>query len=436
MLPDSKPRRITLVACEPSGDALGASLIRALRTRSAGPLRFFGVGGERMAAEGFDSLFPMQDLSVMGFAEVLPRLPTVLRRQRQLARAIQDERPDIVVTIDSSSFNKGLARRLIRVGMHAPRLHYVAPMVWAWRPGRVHEMARRFHHLMTLFPFEPALFEAAGLSATCVGHPAVEAAPGDGAGFRRRNGIPEAAPLLCLLPGSRAAEVRALLPRFYETAVLLKQHLPSLALALPTVASTAAEVRSATNAWDIQVVIASGEEQKRDAFAASNAALAASGTVVLELALASVPMVVGYRPNPISGWLAARLIQLPYVGLINILLGRLVVPELLRGECRPDALAATVLPLLTDAGVRERQLESFREVRALLEAGEMLPSERAADIVLALASGAAPGQIRSIAQRGGQDERCQHVDGGAGNDRCGGRQVPVPAHDDPGARSR
>ena len=436
MLPAAKPRLVAVVACEPSGDALGAALVRALRSRSLGPLRFFGVGGDRMAAEGFDSLFPMRDLSAMGFAEVVPRLATVLRRQRKLANAIAAERPDIVVTIDSSSFNKGLARRLIRAEVRAPRLHYVAPMVWAWRPGRAHGMARRFHHLMTLFPFEPALFAPAGLPATCVGHPAVEAAQGDGEAFRRRHGIPLDVPLLCLLPGSRPAEVRALLPRFHEAARLLKPDLPSLAVVLPTVASVAPEVRSATRGWDIDVTVVSGEEQKQNAFAASDAALAASGTVVLELALASVPMVIAYRPSPISGWLAARLIRLPYVGLVNILLGRPVVPELLRGECRPDALAATALPLLNDGAARQSQLDAFREIRALLDPGEMPPSERAADLVLALASGIEPGQIGWISQRGGEDERRQRLDGLAGDDERRGREVPVPAYDDPGAGSR
>jgi lipid-A-disaccharide synthase len=408
---------IFIVACEPSGDALGAGLMRRLKARSAVPLRFSGVGGERMAEEGLQSLFPLADLAVMGFAEVLPKLPRLLHRRQTVVKAIVGGQPDAVVTIDASSFNKGVARQLIRSGVTAPRIHYVAPMVWAWRPGRTRATAALFDHLLTLFPFEPPLFERAGMAVTCVGHPAVEAQPGDGVSFRARHGLPLDAPVLCLMPGSRAAEISALLPAFEAAVRIVRQRLPSLRLVLPTVGGMLATVSPATAKWPLPVTVVSGDTAKRDAIAASDAALAASGTVTLELALADVPMVITYRPNPLSGWLASRLIRIPHVGLPNILLGRPVVPELLRGDCRGDRLAAAVLPLLTDAPARARQQEGFTEIRRLLSADGRSPSDRAAEIVLALASHGRPTQTPSGTQPGAQDERSRTSDQHGGRER-------------------
>lgn len=393
---------VYIVACEPSGDALGAGLIAALRRRSGGAVRFAGLGGERMAAEGFRSLYPLREFAVMGFAEVLPRIPRLLRRQRAIVRDIRARRPAAIVTIDSSSFNKRLADRLIRAGVAAPRIHYVAPMVWAWRPGRVHGMARRFDHLMTLFPFEPPLFEAAGLPATCVGHPAIEAEQGDGAAFRHRHGIGPEAPLLCILPGSRPGEVTRLLPVFGAAVARLRAVVPGLRVVAPTVPLVAEAVETALAGWGLPAATVRSESEKRDAFAASDAALAASGTVTLELGLSGVPMVVAYRAHPLTIWLAARLIRVPHVSLVNILLERGLVPELLGDACRPDALADALRLALCDPAERSRQRAGFVELRRRLDQGGPPPSMRAAELVLALAGAARPGQIPDLKPHGGE----------------------------------
>ena len=357
-----------------------------------------------MAEQGLQSLVPLQDLAVMGFAEVVPKLPRILRRQAEIARAIVAARPEVIVTIDSSSFNKGVAKRVIRAGLRVPRVHYVAPMVWAWRPGRVHAMAKLFDHLLALFPFEPPLFEAAGLPTTYVGHPAVETDRGDGAAFRTRHRIAADTPLLCLLPGSRSAEVSQLLPRFHAAALLVQRRLPQLALVVPTVGTVAGAVAASIRDWNIPTIVVEGDREKRAAFAASNAALAASGTVTLELALADVPMVVAYRPNPISGWIAARLIRIPHASLVNIILGRALVPELLRSECRPELMAEQLLTLLAEGGARQALRHGFVELRARLDVGGRRPSTRAADVVLALAAGRQADQI-PMTHPGAHDER-------------------------------
>lgn len=385
--------RIFLVSGEPSGDALGAALMRGLRRRSPVPVVFAGVGGDRMAEEGLNSLFPQRDLAVMGFAEVVPQLRSIRRRWLETIAAIRAFRPDAVVTIDSSGFNKRIASGLIAAGERAPRIHFVAPMVWAWRPGRTHRMARLFDHLMTLLPFEPPSFEAAGLPTTFVGHPVVEEPPGDGPGFRRRHGIEAADTLVAVLPGSRPAEVKRLLPVFAQAIAGLAVSVPRLHVVLPTVSTVADLVEAERASWPMPATIVTSRGDKRDAFAASDAALAASGTVALELALADVPTVVAYKVQPMTAWLARRLVKLRHVSLANIILDRPVVPELLQDACTPENLEAELAALLHDPAKAAAQRAGFAELRHRLgDTDGRPPSERAADVVLSLA----------LAGRGGQ----------------------------------
>src|SRR4051794_27018447 len=242
---------IFIVAGEPSGDALGGALIRALRKRTGGRVRVAGIGGESMAEQGFASLVPLSDLAVAGIAEVLPRAPLILRRVRETVQAIRQLRPDAVVTIDSSGFSWRIAHRLRRHGERLPLIHYVAPMVWAWRPGRARRMARWYDHLLTLLPFEPPYFEAVGLACSYVGHPVIESGAdrGDGAAFRRRHGVPDDAPLLCVLPGSRRGEAGRLLPLFAETVARLAARIAGLHVVVPTVETVAEMVGASTRGW-------------------------------------------------------------------------------------------------------------------------------------------------------------------------------------------
>ena len=370
--------RIYIIAGEPSGDALGARLLGALR--EGGPVEAAGVGGDLMGREGVASLFPQAETAVMGLFEVLPRARRLLRRMDETVDDILRFRPDVVVTIDSGGFNKGIARRLIAAGCPAARVHYVAPMVWVWAPGRTRAMARLFDHLMTLWPFEPALFEREGLESTFVGHSLVEAAAGDGAAFRTRHGIGPDATVLAVLPGSRSGEVGRLLPVFRETLERLAGNIPALHLAVPTVGTVEGRVRDAVAGWPWPATVALGEEEKQDAFAASRAALGASGTVALELALAGVPQVTAYRLNRATALIGRAVVRTRRFCPVNIVLDRPVVPELVQGDCRPKPLARALRPLLFDGDARAAQLAAFRELAEML-GGVGRPSLRAAGTV-------------------------------------------------------
>jgi len=370
--------RVYIVAGEPSGDALGARLLRALR--EGGPVEAAGVGGEFMAREGVASLFPQAETAVMGLFEVLPRARRLRRRMDETVADILQFRPDAVVTIDSGGFNKGVARRLIAAGCPAARIHYVAPMVWVWASGRARRMVRLFDHLMTLWPFEPPLFEREGLAATFVGHSLAEAEAGDGAAFRSRHGVAPGSTVLAVLPGSRSGEARRLLPVFRQTLERLADNTPGLHLAVPTVGTVADRVRQAVAGWPWPAAVTLGEAEKQDAFAASRAALGASGTVALELALAGVPQITAYRLNPATALVGRVVIRRRRFCPVNLLLDRPVVPELIQGGCRPGPLAEALKPLLCDEDARTAQLAAFRDLAALLGGGNR-PSIRAAETV-------------------------------------------------------
>ncbi len=380
---------IFLIAGEASGDALGGRLMAALRELTGGSVRFVGVGGEAMSAQGLESLYPMEELAVMGLVEVVPRIPKLLRRIDETVAAIRKLRPTAVVTIDSPGFCLRVARRLkapngVR-GRDVPVVHYVAPQVWAWRPERALKLKQFVDHLLVLLPFEAPFFEKVGVACTYVGHPVVESAAdkGDGVAFRARHGIASDAPVISVLPGSRHSEARRLLPVFGETLKRLADRMPRLHAVAGTTAAVADEVAAAAAGWPVPATVVRGEE-RFDGFAASDVALAASGTVTLELALAGVPMVVAYRMNPVTGWMARRLIKVPYANLMNLVLDRAVVPELLLGECRPKRLTAAVLRLVEDEGARTLQRRAAAEALELLGRGGPSPSRRAAEAVLAV----------------------------------------------------
>lgn len=377
---------IFVVAGEPSGDALGGALMAALQKRTGGAVRFAGIGGERMAAQGLQSLVPIEELAVMGVAEILPRVRSLLRRIAETADRVMALRPDAVVTIDSSGFSWRLARRLREHGSTVPLIHYVAPMVWAWRDYNARKMARWYDHLMTLLPFEPPYFTAVGLPCTYVGHPVTESGAdrGDGEAFRQRHGFARDDRLLCLLPGSRRGEVTRLLPIFEATLKRVLPRFPGLRPVLPTVTTVADQVERETRAWSVPVTILRGTQEKYDAFAASEVALAASGTVALELAMARLPAVIAYRANRITGWYLRRVVKAKYANLVNLILDKLLVPELLLEECTPDRLSSALERLLADEDARAMQEAGYRKCLEILGSGGLSPSLRAADQVLAI----------------------------------------------------
>lgn len=377
---------VFLIAGEPSGDALGARLMAALRERTGGAVRFAGVGGEEMEAGGLKSLVPIQDLAVMGVAEVLPRARRIFRRVNETVAAVRAAQPDAVVTIDSSGFTWRVAQRLRGQGERLLLIHYVAPMVWAWRAGRARRMARWYDHLMALLPFEPPYFQAVGLGCTYVGHPVIEsgAGRGDGPAFRRRYGIDADATLITVLPGSRRGEVRRLLPVFRATIERLRHRYVGLRVVIPTVNTVHDDIAGETKDWPVPAVAVRGTASKYDALAASNAALAASGTVTLEVALAEVPMVVAYRVNMLTEAIVRHLIRVRFVSLINLVLDRPAIPELLQQDCTPEQLARELTRLIDDRLAREREIEAYREGLQRLGRGDLSPGLRAADCVLGL----------------------------------------------------
>jgi len=379
---ETQPLKLYLIAGEPSGDLLAGRLIAALKRATDREVEFYGVGGEAMSREGLQSLFPMFELSVMGIAEILPQAFHLMRRMRETARDIRRVRPDVVVTVDAPAFCLGVLKRLGDFPVR--KIHYVAPSVWAWHPGRAHKFARVFDHLMALLPFEPPYFERAGLKTSFVGHSVAEAGveKADGVAFRAHHRIAVGAPLLCVLPGSRMGEVTRHLEPFGGAVDILRQRHPGLSIVVPTIPALAEFVRSKTTQWPLPVIVVETETERFAAMVASDIALAASGTVALELAMAKTPSVVAYRVHPLTHLIVMGLIKIEFANLVNLLLERRAVPEFLQGDCRSDLLAEAVGCLLNDGAARAEQVSAYREAVAMLVIDEKEPSAAAAKCVL------------------------------------------------------
>ncbi|MFO1173993.1 MAG: lipid-A-disaccharide synthase [Paracoccaceae bacterium] len=376
--------KLFLVAGEASGDALGAALMAGLKALRP-DVTFAGVGGPLMEAEGLKSLFPMEELSVMGLLEVLPKYRHLKRRIAETAAAVMAVQPDALITIDSPDFCLRVAR-LVRAAEPAQRtIHYVAPTVWAWRPGRAAKMAPVIDHVLALFPFEPPYMERAGMSCDFVGHPVVAqpvAGPEAAAAFRAGHAIGADQPLLLCLPGSRAGEVRRLLPRFEAAIDLLRQDHPGLRVVVPTVRGVAPLVRQLVAGWSAAPLVAEEATDRRAAFAAADLALAASGTVSLDLALNRVPMVIAHDFNWLTFRLMKRAALIDTVTLVNIVSETRVVPEFLGPDCRPAPIAAALDRLMTDPAARKAQRDAADLTMLRLGQGGEPPGLRAARSVL------------------------------------------------------
>lgn len=346
---------------------------------------FHGVGGDAMQGAGLSSLFAMSELSVMGIAEVAPKYVHLKRRIRETAQAVMDTRPDVLITIDSPDFCLRVARIVRESGqVELPIVHYVAPSVWAWRPKRAVKMARWVDHVLALLPFEPPYMRDAGMSCDFVGHPVVGepvASKADMAAFRAGHGIGDA-PLLLALPGSRKGEVTRLAPRFGETLGRVKTAHPDMQFVLPVAQGVDEVVRQMTAHWPVAPILipAADTATKRAAFGAADVALAASGTVSLELAATSTPMVIAYDMNWFSRLVIGRLLRVDTVTLVNLVSGTRVVPEFLGSRCQPDKIAPALLDLIRDPS---DQQDAMRLTMVRLGKGEEAPGRRAARSVLA-----------------------------------------------------
>jgi lipid-A-disaccharide synthase len=371
---------IYLIAGEQSGDVLGARLMQALKARRP-DIAFAGVGGSAMAAQGLNSLFPIRALSLMGLAEVLPKIFELRSLLKRTVADIEARAPDVLVTIDSPGFTLRVLRALQPTTLK--RAHLVAPQVWAWRESRVKGYPGLWDELLCLLPFEPAFFAGHGLPARFVGHAVLEsgAETGNAERFRSRHSLPADAKVLTVMPGSRQTEVSRLLPILEATIRLLPEPVVPV---VPLAGPVEAMVRQRTASWPIKPILVADTAGKHDAFAASAAALTKSGTSTLELALADVPMLVTYRINPLSHQIAKRLIKIKYASIVNLLLDRPVIPELLQYESRPDRLAAELHRLLTDQDAVAAQRQGFAEALTLLRPPSGTPSECAAEAVLSM----------------------------------------------------
>ena len=389
---------VFLVAGEESGDQLGADLMRALRQRTGGKVRFAGVGGRAMAAEGVTSLYSIDDLAMIGFMSIPRRAPGVVRRQRLTARAVVAARPHVLVIIDSPGFTLGIARRVRAADPAIPIVEYVSPSVWAWRPGRARVIRGYIDHILALLPFEPEVHQRlGGPPCTYVGHPlagrVAELRP-DAAEAQRRLATP---PVLLVLPGSRRGEIQRLLGIFAKTVALVTREIGAVEVVIPAVAHLVDTIRGATAHWPVRPRIVVEAADKDAALRVARAALAKSGTVTLELALAGVPMVAAYKITPIEYLLVGRGIQkrLSSVILANLVLGETVVPQFLQHDCTAERLAAALLPLIGDGAERQRQIEAFSRLDAVMGIGKLAPAACAADIVLVLARVGVQGRERA-----------------------------------------
>ncbi|MGB4100591.1 MAG: lipid-A-disaccharide synthase [Alphaproteobacteria bacterium] len=376
---------IFLIAGEPSGDLLGAHLIGALRRLGPPGLRFAGVGGPRMVEAGLEPFFPMHELAHMGLAELLHHIPHILHRIRQTVAEVKRVRPAALVTIDAPDFSFRVAKQLKGSGI--PLVHYVAPTVWAWRPKRAQKIAGFLDHLLALLPFEPPYFTKVGLPCTFVGHPIIEsqAGSGDAARFRTQHNLEPTPPLLAVLLGSRHGELRRLAPVFKDTVTRLHARHPDLVCVVPTLPALMDRVRALTRDWSGRVIVVGTDQEKYDAFTAARAALACSGTIALELALAELPAVIAYKISAVTAFLYRRLIKIRFANLVNIMHDRLVVPEFLQENCTAEQLADACDTLLTDSAARTRQIAGLKQTAQWLGAGDTPPSARAAQTVLKVA---------------------------------------------------
>lgn len=381
-MPGKNSVHVGMVAAEASGDLLAAHLIAALKARRP-DLRFSGIGGPKMIAEGFESYVPMDKLGVRGYAEVLRHYREIMGIRRRLADRLLAERPAVFIGVDSSDFNLDLERKLKEAGI--PAIQYVSPSIWAWRGWRTRRIVRSVTHLLAIFPFEPALYAKEGLPVTYVGHPLADVIPLEPDKTKARTDlrVPAGSKVVALLPGSRRSELHYMADLFVLTARRLLQDLPNAHFVVPTASRATREMFEAAlwrhEAKDLPLTLMFGHSH--EALAAADIALVASGTATLETALFKTPMVIAYKQSPVTWALMKRMLYLPYIGLPNILAGEQLVPEFVQEKATPGALADALIDLLRDAGAQRKQIEKFHEIHALLRQDT---AHKAAEAVLAV----------------------------------------------------
>lgn len=393
------PLSVYLIAGEESGDLLGGSLMRGLTAATDGAVRFAGVGGERMVAAGLEVLFPLADIAVNGLSDILRHLPGLVARINRAAEAVIAARPDVLVIIDAPDFTHRVAAKVRAAAPDIPIVNYVSPTVWAWRPGRARKMAAYIDHVLALFPFEPAVHaRLGGPPCTYVGHPLLEKLPVLRPGPGERAPLGAGPPVLLVLPGSRRGEIRRHMEPFGRALAEVAARVGPVEAILPAVGHLRAPIEAALADWPVKPRIVVGEAEKFAAFRRAHAAIAASGTVTLELALAGVPTIVAYRldvPYRIVKWINGMIpiVTVPSMVLANIVLGENALPELLDDQATPDALAREVTAFLGETPERAALLEKLDRIdRVMALPDGRTPSEAAATVVLQVVAGRSPRQ--------------------------------------------
>ena len=377
--------RVAMLAGEASGDLLGSRLLRALKKRYP-RLKAYGIGGPRMQSLGFDAWYPMEQLAVRGYVEVIRSLPKLLRLRRDLKRRLLNDRPDVFIGIDAPDFNLALERKLKDAGI--PTVHYVSPSIWAWRAERIHTIKRSVDKILALFPFEVPIYEQAGIPVAYVGHPLADELPEhpDRQGIREQLKIPADARVVALLPGSRQSEVRQMAELMIATAGLIRDQVPNVHFLVPMVSRETKQIfeealyRQEAEGLPLTILFGHAHE----AMIAADTVLVASGTATLEAALLKCAMVITYTMPAASAWIMRRKAYLPYVGLPNIMAGEFVVPELLQEDALPENLAQAVCNLLGDSRVRSRLQARFLAMHHELRQGT---DEKAVDAIASLLDG-------------------------------------------------
>jgi lipid-A-disaccharide synthase len=389
--PPTAPLTVMLVAAEASGDDRGAGLARVLKRRLGDGVRFVGVGGGRMAAEGVQSPFDIAEISILGLLEGLLAYPKVVARVKDTVALAAREKPDVAILIDSWGFTLRVAQQLRRLDPKLPLIKYVGPQVWATRPGRAKTLARAVDHLLSIHAFDAPYFEAEGLPVTFVGNSALslDFSKADPARLRKQIAAKAADPILIVLPGSRPGEIERILPAFADAGRILKADRPNLHVVVPAAPTVAEMVKARVAGWPNRAHVVEGEEGKLDAMKAATVALACSGTVTTELALAGVPIVVGYRLGPLSHAILKRLIRTPYITLFNVAAQKFIAPELVQNDCAGPKLAREVALRLDNAGLRAAQVAEQYAALDKMGRGGPDPSEVAAKAVLAVLGRAA-----------------------------------------------
>lgn len=382
--------KIFLIAGEPSGDLLGSKLIKEIKSRNE-KVEFVGVGGKLMQAEGLASIFDMHELSIMGFAEVLPRLCRLIKLINQTAQKIISEKPDCVITIDSPDFNFRVMKKL--KDFHgAKKVHLIAPSVWAYREGRAEKISKLYDLLLAILPFEPPYFTKYGLKTVFIGHPITENAPDfsvkekENSDFRKARAINEDDILLCLTPGSRISEITRIFPHFISAINFLSRKIPNIKVVIPVLDKTKNLTQKMSEKFCVKYFLVD-EKEKKSAFFASNFALAKSGTNTLEISMYKLPMVIAYRINLISFVIAKILIKIKFANLINLILNKEVIPEMLQYKCEAQKISDILEKLITDKNLAKTQIEESGKALNLLKgAADSNPTKTAVDEILKLIS--------------------------------------------------